>query len=205
MFDPVHCGHLRALVELRDALALDEVRVVPCGVPGHRATAVAPPDARVAMLRDALADVDRCKVDEREVSRAAPTYTIDTLEALRAELPDAVLCVLLGADAFAGLPTWRRWRELFALAHFAVARRPGHSVELHGELADECAERHCDAAALRASPAGRVVFSDTTQLEISSTHLRRLAAGGRTLRWLVPEAVEARIAQHRWYRNEEWG
>lgn len=205
-FDPVHCGHLRALLEMRDALALDETRVVPCGTPPHRATPVAPPAARVAMLRSALSELPGCVVDEREISREGPSYTVDTLESLRGERPDAAVCLLLGEDAFRGLSRWHRWQDLFELAHIAVARRRGGSGELSQELAEAIRARRCeDPALLRDEPAGRVTFCATSQLEISSSHLRAQAAAGRSLRWLVPPQVEALIDDNGWYREDRRG
>jgi nicotinate-nucleotide adenylyltransferase len=196
--------HLRAIVELRDFLELDEVRVVPCGIPPHRAVPSAPAAARVELLEAALADVPGCVVDTRELERGGPSYTVDTLTAMRAQWPDTRLCLLLGHDAFCGLPGWRRWRELFDLAHVAVARRPGSVVEVGEELAAETAARRCDDfASLRTRANGLVAHCDTSQLEISSSHLRRLAAARRTLRWLVPDAVERLIAGNRWYVEVE--
>ncbi|MFN2300762.1 MAG: nicotinate (nicotinamide) nucleotide adenylyltransferase, partial [Gammaproteobacteria bacterium] len=128
-FDPVHCGHLRAMVELRDELALNEVRVVPCGVPPHRAEPRASAQARLAMLDVALADLPGFSVDRRELERPGPSYMVDTLVSMRADWPEAALWLLLGHDAFCTLPQWRRWRELFSLANVGVARRPGASVE----------------------------------------------------------------------------
>ena len=149
-FDPIHCGHLRAIVELRDALALDEVRVIPCARPAHRDAPAAPPAARVAMLRAALRAMHGCVVDERELARPGPSYTVDTLAELRDERPTAALCLLLGHDAFAGLAQWHRWRELFTLAHVVVARRPG-AAQLPAELAAEVGARVVpDPAQLRA-------------------------------------------------------
>ena len=182
-FDPIHCGHLRAIVELRDALALDEVRVIPCARPAHRDAPAAPPAARVAMLRAALRAMHGCVVDERELARPGPSYTVDTLAELRDERPTAALCLLLGHDAFAGLAQWHRWRELFTLAHVVVARRPG-------------------AAPLPAELAGRVHFCDTTELAVSSTALRAFAAARRSLQWLVPDEVARLIDTNAWYTEE---
>lgn len=203
-FDPVHCGHLRAIVELRDTLGLDEVRVVPCARPPHRAAPVAPADARVAMLRAALRDMRACVLDERELARPGPSYTFDTLTALRRDAPSAALCLLLGYDAFAGLDRWHRWRELFTLAHVVVAKRPGAAARaLPKELADESRARAAATAAqLRDEPAGRVHYCETTELAISSTRLRAFAAARRSLQWLVPDDVARLIETNAWYMGE---
>lgn len=199
-FDPVHIGHLRLMVELRDALSLDAVHVVPCAEPVHRDMPAASAAARVAMLEAALADMARCRVDDREIRRGGPSYMVDTLESLRAESSDRPLCLLLGRDAFLGLPGWRRWRELFALAHVVVAARPGHGMEPAPDLAAEVSSRWADGvAALRAAPAGRVLVCATTELEVSASALRAMAAAGRSLQWLVPREVARLIETNAWY------
>lgn len=202
-FDPVHCGHLRAMVELRDELALDEVRVVPCGVPPHRAEPRAPAQARLEMLDAALVDLPGFTVDRRELERAGPSYMVDTLASMRAEWPDAALWLLLGHDAFCTLPGWHRWRDLFKLANVGVARRPGARVDAGGELAAETEGRDCASGERLSATRGCVAYLETSQLEISSSHLRKLAADGRSLRWLVPDAVGALIEQNRWYATQE--
>jgi nicotinate-nucleotide adenylyltransferase len=124
-FDPVHFGHLRTALEVREALGLDEVRFTPCRQPPHR-VAVASPEAREKMLELALAKEAGFVLDRRELDRPGPSYMIDTLAALRAEWgADASLCLILGRDAFLGLPSWRRWNELTGLAHLVVMTRPG--------------------------------------------------------------------------------
>jgi nicotinate-nucleotide adenylyltransferase len=201
MFDPVHCGHLRAMVELRDCLSLRELRVVPCANPVHRPDATAPPAARIAMLTAALRDMHGCVVDDREIRRGGASYTVDTLSELRHESADEALCLLVGHDAFTRLNTWHRWRDLFDLAHVVVARRPGTAdAPLDPELDAAVATRLVsDAAALHAQRAGSVFISDTTELAISSTALRSAARTGRSLQWLVPSAVETLIETNDWY------
>jgi nicotinate-nucleotide adenylyltransferase len=200
-FDPVHCGHLRTMLELREVLSLDELRVIPSGRPPHRAPAIAGADARIRMLAAALAGLDGLVLDDREVRRPEPSWTVVTLESLRTEFPDASLSVLLGSDAFSGLPTWHRWRELLELAHIVVARRPGAGIEVPQELEREMATRASDVAGLAREKAGFVAFCETSQLDVSSSRIRELAAARRTLRWLVPESVERLIEENEWYRT----
>jgi nicotinate-nucleotide adenylyltransferase len=188
-FDPVHIGHLRVALEAAEALDAD-VRLLPTGTPPHRPPPRASAATRAAMLEAALAGQSRLTLDTRELRRAGPSYTFDTLSELRAEFPARPLVLLLGADAFAGLPGWHRWRELFDLAHLVVLTRPNHGAALPEDLAREVASRRVGAAAaLRAAPAGSVFELAVTPLEISASALReRLAAGGDP-RWLVPEAL----------------
>jgi nicotinate-nucleotide adenylyltransferase len=190
-FDPVHLGHLRAAWEASEALDA-EVRLMPAHVPPHRPAPVASARQRVAMLRAALAGQDRLTLDTRELDRKGPSYTFDTLATVRAEIGTRPLVLLIGSDAFAGLPAWHRWRELFGLAHFGVLTRPGHVPALPPELAAEVAQREvAGMEALRAEPNGRVLRIAITQLEISATRIRALLREGREPRWLLPEALAA--------------
>jgi nicotinate-nucleotide adenylyltransferase len=190
-FDPVHLGHLRAAWEASEALGA-EVRLMPAHVPPHRPAPVASAPQRVAILRAALAGQDRLTLDTRELDSNGPSYTFDTLAGLRQEIGARPLVLLIGSDAFAALPTWHRWRELFGLAHFGVLTRPGHVPPLPAELAAEVAPREvAEAEALRASPNGRVLRIAITQLEISATRIRALLREGRQPRWLLPEELFA--------------
>ncbi|MHB8447543.1 MAG: nicotinate-nucleotide adenylyltransferase [Rudaea sp.] len=201
-FDPVHNGHLRAALEASEALGVP-VRLLPAHVPPHRPAPVASPAQRVAMLRAALAGQDRVQLDTRELDRAEPSFTFDTLHQMRAEFGAYLpLILLLGADAFAGLPTWHRWRGLFDLAHLAVLTRPGHSGSLPAELAAAVAARRTESAgALHASAAGKVFDLPVTPLEISASCIRAMLACGRDPRWLVPDALSADPALLDVYRH----
>jgi nicotinate-nucleotide adenylyltransferase len=134
-------------------------------------------------------------VDARELERDGPSYTVITLRELRAEDPGRPLCLIVGMDAFLGLPTWHEWRAILDLAHLVVAHRPGWSAPREGLLADLLAERGTTSAGdLCAAPAGRILVYAVTPLEISSTDLRDLIVAGRDPRYLVPDPVRALIA-----------
>jgi nicotinate-nucleotide adenylyltransferase len=201
-FDPVHNAHLRVAWEAAEALDAD-VRLMPANVPPHRPAPVASPAQRVAMLRAALAGQSRLLLDERELRRDKPSYTIDTLREMRAEFgPDRPLILLVGADAFAGLPTWHEWNALFRYAHVAVLTRPGHGADLPTELGAEIAARRVTAAsALRGAAFGKVLDLAVTPLEISASAVRALVAAGREPRWLVPDALLADPALLEPYRR----
>lgn len=189
-FDPIHIGHLRAAWEASEALDA-EVRLVPAKIPPHRPQPVAGAAERAAMLRAALDAQDRLQLDLRELDRAGPSYTFDTLTSLRAEFGERrPLVLLIGADAFAGLSDWYRWRELFDLAHVCVLTRPAQIPAMPDALADEVASRKTsDISALRREPAGRVLDMVVSALGISATRIRALLAAGREPRWLVPDAL----------------
>ena len=191
-FDPVHIGHLRVAWEAADAFDT-HVRLVPAQVPPHRPAPIANARQRLRMLELALAGQSRLSVDARELDRDGPSYTVDTLHSLRAEFgAERSLILLLGADAFAGLPAWHRWRELFELAHIAVLTRPGHVAACTPELAAEVDPRRVEQTAkLRQTPAGSVTELPVTPLEISASHIRALLAAGSEPHWLLPESLLA--------------
>lgn len=188
-FDPVHLGHLSVAWEAAELLDA-EVRLLPASVPPHRVPPLASAAQRVAILRAALRGQSRLTLDTRELDRDGPSFTIDTLHELRAEHGERPLVLLLGADAFAGLASWHRWRALFEVAHIGVLSRPGVSADLPGELEREVAGRRIvDTASLRALPAGKVIELAVTPLEISATRIRELLGAGRDPRYLLPAGL----------------
>ena len=203
-FDPVHNGHLRVAWEAAEALDA-EVRLMPAHVPPHRPPPVAGARARVRMLELALRGQSRLSLDTRELDRAGASYTVDTLRGLRAELGnERPLILLVGADAFGGLPTWREWHVLFDLTHIAMLTRPGRTEPWSAELAAEAEPRRVHSAReLRASPHGKVLSLPVTPLDISASTVRALLASGREPRWLIPEVLLADPALLEVYRGNK--
>lgn len=201
-FDPVHNGHLRVAWEAAEALDA-EVRLMPAHVPPHRPAPVASAAQRVRMLELALRGQSRLRLDTRELDRAGASYTVDTLRGLRAEVgAERPLVLLVGADAFGGLPTWREWHALFGLAHIAMLTRPGRTEPWSAELAAEATPRRARSAAeLRETAHGKVLSLPVTPLDISASAVRTLLAGGREPRWLVPESLLAEATLLDVYRN----
>lgn len=203
-FDPVHFGHLRIALELLERTGLSEVRFIPAARPPHRAAPRTPAGLRLAMLEAAVADEPRFVVDRRELDRPGPSYTVDTLESLRLDFPDATLCLLLGMDAFAGLPGWHRWQDVLELAHVVVAERPGARLPDDGELGRLVRERRTtDAGDLAAARTGRIHVEPVTQLDISASGLRAAIRAGRDPRYLVPDAVRRIIFDTECYAEKE--
>ena len=207
-FDPVHYGHLRAADEVLDALHLAQVRMIPARDPPHRDAPGATAAQRVEMLRLALAEFPRLRLDTREIERTGKGYTFDTLAELRAEAPQRPLVLITGVDAFAGLPTWHRWEEIPRLAHIAVVTRPGTRVDdaLHGPLAKLWRARYSeDRSALENFAAGSIFAVSVSPQPISATALRaalaRGAEGAAQIRGLLPPAVLTYIDQHALYRR----
>lgn len=201
MFDPVHDGHLRAAIEARELLALDEVRLVPCASPPHRAAPVVDAALRAEMVAAAVAGVEGLLMDGRELVLPPPSYTLRTLESLRDEMPDAALVLLLGEDAFGGLHRWHEWRRVTQLAHIAVMRRPGSDgadwpEPLHAWLRESGT---APENIFKDGAAGRVAFCPITALDISSTRIRDIVAAGRDPRFLLPDAVLEIIRREKLY------
>ncbi|BAW79904.1 nicotinic acid mononucleotide adenylyltransferase [Candidatus Nitrosoglobus terrae] len=189
-FDPVHFGHLRPALELLERLFLAEIRFIPCRCPPHRPLPVADPEQRLAMLQLGIAGESRFKVDDREFYRSGPSYMVDTLISLRAEKGQAPLCLILGTDAFLGLPKWYRWLELIELAHLLVIKRPGEILPQQGVLKDLLDERKIsNPKQLKAQSIGCILPMETTQLGISATQIRVLLKAGQSVRYLLPDAV----------------
>jgi nicotinate-nucleotide adenylyltransferase len=195
-FDPIHYGHLRTAFELWQALKLTELRFMPTGNPPHRDPLLASAELRLRMVKAAVAGQPAFIVDDREIRRTGISYSVDTLTELRAEFPDRSLCLLLGMDAFLGLPNWHRWRELFNLAHVVVAHRPGWKAPTHGPLGEVMVDRGTGTVRdLHEQRAGRIYVHAVTQLEISSTELRQLIIAGGDPRYLVPDEVRNLIRE----------
>lgn len=199
-FDPVHLGHLRTAFELLTLLSLRRIHWVPTGEPRHREHALASAELRVKMLQAALLDEPRFVIDTRELKRQGPSYTVDTLQEFRAEYPDAAICLIVGMDAFLGLPSWYRWEELLRFCHVIVAHRPGWQPPREGPLAHWLDAVRCHTAGdLYAAPAGSVYIHAVTALEISSSELRRIVLAGEDPRYLVPDPVRRIILDSQCY------
>ncbi len=206
-FDPVHVGHLRAAIEAREALAAEEIRLLPCAVPPHREQPLVSAEQRLQMLEAAVLGLPGLRCDARELQRPGPSYTFDTLLSLRAEIGERrSLVLVLGADAFAGLPSWYRWREISTLAHIAVLTRPDAHGLIDPRLEDLLASAGtADAQDLQAVPAGRVLRLQIPPMPVSSTLIRERLRVGRSVRYLVPDAVLDLILSQDWYRGRAGG
>lgn len=203
-FDPIHYGHLRTAFELRRLLRLSEVRFLPNGDPPHRDGTVAAAVHRLGMVEAATKEQPGFVVDDRELHRDGPSYSVDTLLDLREELPDRSLCLIVGMDAFLGLPKWHRWQQVMQLAHVIVAHRPGWQVPDAGALGELLKQRGTvQVEDLHTARAGRIYVHAVTQLEISSTALRRLICRGGDPRFLIPDSVRAYMREHHCYPLEK--
>ncbi len=191
-FDPIHIGHLAIAEEARTTLGLSGVAFVPAARQPLKGQAQGASDHRLNMVRLACAGNSAFSVDDLELRRPPPSYTIDTLLSFRQRHPPPdELWFIVGADAARELPRWHRAAEVVALAKLAIVGRPGFHLDMPALL-----------AALPAL-AGRYTLIDGPRLDISSTELRARLAAGRTVRYLIPEEVRLYIAEHGLYRDDD--
>lgn len=199
-FDPVHIGHLRLALELYESLQLEQVRLVPLHTHPLGKKPLASPSQRQRMLELALADLEGCELDLRELQRGGLSYTVDTVQSFRAEDEKRPLCLFLGLDAFQQLDRWRRWDMLLNNAHIVVVDRPDTDAHMPPTMT-ELLERHAtdSVKSLHAAPAGHIFRQAIPLLDISATRIRSLVAAGRSARYLVPDNVLEYIHQQRLY------
>jgi len=202
-FDPVHYGHLRSALEVKDIFGLDEVRLIPCANPPHREQPAAIADMRLQMLELAIKNQSGLKIDSRELDRydlhQAPSYMVDTLASLRQEFPSEPLLLFIGADAFKHLTGWHQWQRLFDYAHIVVLTRPGFEIPA---LDDFFKARLAGAInELTQAIAGKLCFQQVTPLDISATAIRDMIARKLNPGFLLPDAVIEYIKQHKLYET----
>jgi nicotinate-nucleotide adenylyltransferase len=178
---------------------------MPAARPPHREEPHSAGPHRADLVRLAIAGNPLFSIDMREFGREGPSYMFDSVSSLRADLGTAVpLYLLLGADAFLGLPTWHRWRELFDLAHIAVAHRPGFTLDADSplmapELRAEWQKRYSGHP--RNFPNGIILSREITALDISASAIRESLSQSRSARYLLPESVLGYILKHQLYTS----
>ena len=205
-FDPVHFGHLRPARELQQSLGLEQVHFIPCHIPPHRGEPHATPQQRCEMLRLAIAGEEGFVLDRRELEREGPSYMVDTLKSLRDEYGvERSICLLLGGDAFLGLPSWYHWQEIIGLAHIVVAHRPGWELgeaTMDGALQILLRQHRLEGAQqLQQAPAGGVLLQAVSPLDISATAIRSRVAKSASVDDLLPSPVWDYIRRHNLYRS----
>jgi nicotinate-nucleotide adenylyltransferase len=198
-FDPPHYAHLRLAEEAREALGLAGVRWIPSGQPGHRGAPVTDPAHRLEMVKLAIAGNGAFTLDEAEVHSPRPTFTIDMLARLRAELgPHVPLVMIIGMDSLLTLPTWRESARLFDGLHFAAGARPGYD---ESAIPADLRARMRGPDALAAPGGGAIVRFETTPLDISASSIRERISSGQSARYLLPPEVLHYIGLHGLYRG----
>lgn len=198
-FDPIHYGHLRSALEVKEIFGLTEVRLIPSAQPPHRGQPGATALTRLRMLELAIENQPGLTVDTRELHRQGPSYMVDTLKSLRREFKNEPLLLFIGGDAFNQLKTWHQWQHLFDYSHIVVMTRPGFVIQNPDEffkarLASETTE-------LARTLAGKLYFQAVTPLDISATAIRNKIAEHQNPGFLLPDTVIAYIRQHQLYQR----
>ena len=195
-FDPVHIGHLRGVMAVRDTLSLERVYLIPAAQSPLKNQATVDAMHRLAMLKRAVADLHGVAVDARELDSPGPSYTIDTLAGLRHQYgAECTLVWIIGADILSNLPRWSRWRELLEFAHIVVMGRPD-AKPYPPEVSAWLEENKSDQAGLLSRPGGRVFTLAQPLLDISSSDIRAMIAAGHDPRFLLPDGVMEYISDH---------
>ncbi len=205
-FDPVHNGHVALASHFAQLLQPDQLRIVPALRPWQKGGLVATPEQRCAMLELAFGAAGLAvTLDCQELQRGTTSYTIDTLRAMRAELgPDASIVFLMGADQLQHLDTWRDWRNLFDLAHFGVAARPGFALTeaaLPAAVLAELQRRTGTPEQLRTTPHGLICLARELAVDISATEIRAALPREQQANSLIPPVVLDYIHQHNLYKS----
>ena len=200
-FDPVHYGHLRTAVEVKELFDLQELRLLPSFKPPHRVSPGAPPEMRLRMLQLAIKNQSGLQVDTRDLEREGPSYMVDTLHSLRAEADNNPLLLFVGADAFAEITSWHRWQSLFDYAHLVVMNRPESQSLILPEFLEQRMVNSRDE--LKKHAVGKLYFQNVTQLDISASKIRVIFAEKQNPAYLLPNDVINYIQQHKLYQDIE--
>jgi nicotinate-nucleotide adenylyltransferase len=198
-FDPVHYGHLRSALEVKEIFGLTEVRLILNAQPPHREQPAASALMRLEMLELAIENQPGFIIDTRELNRQGVSYMVDTLKSLRQEFKTEPLLLFIGSDAFNQLKAWHQWQHLFDAAHIVVMTRPGFEIQnldafFKARLATGITE-------LAHTVAGKLYFQQVTQLDISATAIRNMIAEQQNPGFLLPDTVIAYIRQHKLYQR----
>jgi nicotinate-nucleotide adenylyltransferase len=196
-FDPVHYGHLQPLYELQQTLMADVVHILPASIPPHRSTPRANSRQRLEMLELALREYPGFVLDTRELEREGPSWTVLTLQSLRKQYPDDSLCLVMGSDAFADLPSWYHWQEILGLAHIIVIERAGFDKPGRPEWATDSLQE--DVSSLRSSTCGGILYVSLKGVDISATDIRLRLSTGQPVTGLISDEVITYIHQNGLY------
>lgn len=196
-FDPIHFGHLRPALEVLNSLQLDEVRFIPVFNPVHRNAPLASADQRCEMVRLAIEDQPRFKLDNIEIEQGGPSYTVETLRSIKEIEPYSTLVLIMGTDAFAKFDQWRGWQEILKLANIVITHRPGEPMPNEGEVGRIFYQHWVP---MMTESSGQIVDIPVTQLDLSATALRAYLKKGDSVDYLMPKSVINYIYQQNLYQ-----
>ncbi len=198
-FDPIHFGHLKPALETLDAIGYAQLLLVPAARPPHRRAPLATAEQRLAMARLAADTDKRIEVDDRELHRQGPSWTIDTLQSFRKQWPQRPLALLIGEDSLHQFSTWKHWQDIPQLAHIVAMHRPGEQRSLP-QWASKRAIQNPEI--LKKQPAGRFFFVKVSPNPVSATTLRARLRRGEDVSGMIPDKVIDYIQQNQLYRGK---
>ncbi len=200
-FDPFHLGHLRVLTAVYSNVPLKEIRLIPCAKPLLRRMPVASAKQRLDMLKEIAKDYSWLKVDDREIRRGGFSYTLETVSALRQEMPQTPLCFLMSIDQFSKFDHWHDWEKILDCVHLIVTNRPDWSFSPNPTI-KEVLKQHqtTDRQLLNHTLGGAIFFQTIDALAISSTDIRARLKTDQAVQNLLPEKVLRYIMQRRLYK-----
>jgi nicotinate-nucleotide adenylyltransferase len=196
-FDPVHYGHLRPALEVMQHLGLEQVRFVPCFRPVHKGEPNVSAQQRSEMIRLAINKQPKFALDTIEMDKGGPSYMVDTLRILKQDFADSALILMMGTDAFAKFDSWHKWQDILDLANILVMHRPGEPVPQNGKSGEIYKKYHVNAFT---QIHGQIKDMAVTQLDISSTRVRKYLQAGLSAEYLVPPCVMEYINKHGLYQ-----
>lgn len=201
-FDPIHFGHLRPALEISEALSLKQLFLMPNHIAPHKSASHCSAKQRSEMVKLAIQHQPRIELDTRELNRNKASYTIDTLKELKALHPKTPICFIMGMDSLVSFDTWFQWQEILNYCHLIISQRPQWHGQFNNtiqELVDRC--KTTNKQDLHNLQSGKIYFQNTSQLDISSTEIRRLLKNNFSIDYLVPEAVNDYIKEHQLYKE----
>ncbi|WP_125779159.1 nicotinate-nucleotide adenylyltransferase [Pseudoalteromonas rubra] len=199
-FDPIHLGHINMAAQCVDALGLSELRFIPNAVPVHKQGPAISTADRLAMLQLAIAHEPRFSIDHRELERDTPSYSLLTLQELKAEYPDQTLVFLMGMDSFNSLDKWYRWQDIVALCHIVVYQRPGDAFAPSEALQTYLARARCtDTQTLNTQSGGLCYFLPGQPFEAASSTIRNAIKHRQAVEPWLNKTVLEYIQAHQLY------
>ena len=196
-FDPVHYGHLRTALEVKEIFVLEEMRLLPCAQAALKTSGISAPVKRLEMLLLATQNHPELLIDQRELDREGVSYMIDTLKSIRNEILDEPLLLFMGADAFQNIKAWYQWQYLFDYAHIVVMTRPNYASLALCQFLNSKLTYSKDKLSNKAS--GFLFFQAVSQLDISATAIRQMVASRKNPGFLLPDKVIDYIKQNKLY------
>ena len=201
-FDPIHFGHLRPALEIQEAIQLHSLYLMPNYIAPHKATSLATTEQRIEMVKLAIKDTPNLQLNTQELLRATPSYTIDTLKLLREQHPQSPICFIMGMDSLINFNTWYQYQDILNYCHLVVSHRPGWVPTFNATVSALLVEHQTqDVSQLHTSLNGCIYFQSTTQLDISSSQIRRLLADNKSIDFLTPNPVCHYIKEQNCYTD----